>query len=68
MKSIEENKEFRNKVQNLYDYTIQYLKNTNIYDRYKDMYGFTDIHEFISEAVSNISFMRVLDNIPSPNK
>lgn len=68
MKSIEENKEFRNKVQNLYDYTIQYLKNTNIYDRYKDMYGFTDIHEFISEAVSNISFMRVLDDIPSPNK
>ena len=68
MKSIEENKEFRNKVQNLYDYTIQYLKNTNIYDRYKNMYGFTDIHEFISEAVSNISFMRVLDNIPSPNK
>lgn len=68
MKSIEENKEFRNKVQNLYDYTIQYLKNTNIYDRYKDMYGFTDIHEFISEAVSNISFMRILDDIPSPNK
>lgn len=68
MKSIEENKEFRNKVQNLYDYTIQYLKNTNIYDRYKDMYDFTDIHEFISEAVSNISFMRVLDDIPSPNK
>lgn len=68
MKSIEENKEFRNKVQNLYDYTIQYLKNTNTYDRYKDMYGFTDIHEFISDAVSNISFMRVLDNIPSPNK
>lgn len=68
MKSIGENKEFRNKVQNLYDYTIQYLKNTNIYDRYKDMYGFTDIHEFISEAVSNISFMRVLDDIPSPNK
>ena len=68
MKSIEENKEFRNKVQNLYDYTIQYLKNTNIYDRYKDMYGFTDIHEFISDAVSNISFMRVLDDIPSPNK
>ena len=32
------------------------------------MYGFTDIHEFISEAVSNISFMRVLDDIPSPNK
>ena len=68
IKSIEENKEFRNKVQNLYDYTIQYLKNTNIYDRYKDMYGFTDIHEFISEAVSNISFMRVLDDIPSSNK
>ena len=68
MKSIEENKEFRNKVQNLYDYTIQYLKNTNTYDRYKDMYSFTDIHEFISDAVSNISFMRVLDDIPSPNK
>lgn len=68
MKSIEENKEFRNKVQNLYDYTIQYLKNTNTYDRYKDMYGFTDIHEFISDAVSNISFMRVLDDVPSPNK
>lgn len=68
MKSIAENKEFRNKVQNLYDYTIQYLKDTNIYDRYKDMYGFTDMHEFISEAVSNISFMRVLDDVPSPNK
>lgn len=67
-KSIEENKEFRNKVQNLYNHTIQYLKNTNTYDRYKDMYGFTNIDEFVSEAVSNVSFMRVLDNVPSPNE
>lgn len=68
MKSIAENKEFRNKVQTLYDYTIQYLKDTNVYDRYKDMYAFKDIDEFISEAVSNNLFMRVLDKIPSPNK
>ena len=67
-KSIKENKEFGNNVQNLYNYTVQYLKNTNIYDRYKDMYGFTNIDEFVSEAVSNVSFMRVLDNIPSPNE
>lgn len=67
-KSIEENKEFRNKIQNLYDHTIQYLKNTNIYDRYKDMYGFTNIDEFVSEAVSNVSFMKILDRIPSPNE
>lgn len=67
-KTINENKEFKNKVQTLYDYTVKYLKDTNIYDRYKDMYGFTDIDEFISEAVSNVEFMRVLNNIPSPNK
>ena len=67
-KSIEENKEFRNKIQNLYDHTIQHLKNTNIYDRYKDMYGFTNIDEFVSEAVSNVSFMKILDRIPSPNE
>lgn len=67
-KTINENKEFKNKVQTLYDYTVKYLKDTNIYDRYKDMYGFTDIDGFISEAVSNVQFMRVLDNIPSPNK
>lgn len=67
-KSIEENKEFRNKIQNLYDHTIQHLKNTNIYDRYKNMYGFTNIDEFVSEAVSNVSFMKILDKIPSPNE
>lgn len=67
-KYIEENKEFKNKIQNLYNHTIQHLKNTNVYDRYKDMYGFTNIDEFVSEAVSNVSFMKILDEVPSPNE